>query len=823
MKKKTLRKIIIALIFLIILVSAGVIYLNEIVLPVKVKSLIIQTVEKETKKKAAIGSIYLNIFKGIVLRDCAIFDGTTKIINIQELSCRFLLLPIFKDKKLIIESIKVNSPVLQLERLPNNTLNIQELFPAPQKQTAKSKFSVLIYKVVIKNGKVNFKDSTLSPPFAKGIENIDIIIHLALPASVKFDFEAKIPSQQTIALAAEGEYKIIDKILTANLRINRLNPAVFLAYQKQFGLIFKDGLINSITNLTLKDNIIKANTEISNTGLVLVKENITATIDSLLKADITYGLSDKQLLYSGKLDINRLDISGIDKIGKINNLTASVNFNQDGLNSDNIKTDILNLPAQAKFTLTDFKSPQIKINAQTDFELQKAQKILTEQLNIAIAVQLTGKGGLQIKIESSKPTGELLTEGLLNLIDASANVNKDMTLNDINGKINFNLNSARWEKLMFNYAQKAYSASGDIKNFKEPQITLSLSSDELSADAKFNIKDRLINFSELKGKYLNTAFSIEGTIDTKSPEGLPVKVSAAIILDLEDLRRPLAKYKGALEAAKLTGIMHADIKLAGNIKNWKSCYCQAAITSPSIHAYGLKSGDLSLNYTQENGMGEITSLQLNLYEGTASAAAKINLLSENMPFKIDAAVGDVKLQAFKLDTPLEDKNISGNIQASLKLNGFASDISRLSGAGRVLISEGKLWDIDLFKGIGQLIFTKEFSNIVFSEASCDFVIQDKFIATDDLKLASNVVVLKGQGKVGFDSSLDAAINAAVNENLVPATGTFKDVTTAIIGEAAKFGEIRLSGTIQHPKYKFHSAVKDVIQGLADFLIKNIPK
>ncbi len=823
MKKKTLRKIIISLIIITILISAGVIYLNEIVLPVKVKSLIIQTVEKETQKKAAIGSIYLNIFKGIVLRDCAIFDGATKIISIQEISCRFLLLPILKDKKFIIESIHILSPVIRLERLPDNTFNIQELFPAPQKQTGKSKFSVLIYKIVIKDGKINFQDSALSPPFTKAMEGINVTVRLALPASVKFDFEAEIPSQQTIVLSAEGEYKILEKLLTAKLLINRLNPAVFLAYQKQFGLDFKDGLINSLTGITLKDNIIKAETEISTNGLSWEKEDITASLDSLLKAGITYKLSDKQLLYSGKLDISRLDISGIEKIGKVNNLTAAVNFNQDGLNSDNIKADILNLPVQAKLSLKDFKSPRLTIKLLTDFDLKTAQKTLAEQLSVTIPVGLTGKGELLVNIEFSKPAGALQAEGALNLIGAQADVNKDLTLSDINGKINFDLNSAQWEKLIFNYAQKAYSASGDIRNFKEPEISLSIFSDELSADAKFNIKDKLINFSELKGKYLDTAFSLKGTINTKNPAELPVKISAAIILDLKDLQKPLAKYKDAFDKAKLAGILHADIKLAGNIKDWKSCAAQAAITSPSIGAYGLKSGNFNLEYNQEGGIGDISSLQLNLYEGVISAASKINLLAKNIPFKIDAAIQDVRLQALKLDTPLKDKDISGNIQARLKLNGFSSDISKLSGAGRILISEGKLWDIDLFKGIGQLLFTKEFSNVVFNEASCDFVIQDKFITTEDLKLTSSVVILQGQGKVGFDSSLDARINATVNDNLVPDIGTFKDITTAIIGQAAKFGEIRLSGTIQKPKYKFHSAVKDVIRGLTDLLIQNIPK
>ena len=111
--------------------------------------------------------------------------------------------------------------------------------------------------------------------------------------------------------------------------------------------------------------------------------------------------------------------------------------------------------------------------------------------------------------------------------------------------------------------------------------------------------------------------------------------------------------------------------------------------------------------------------------------------------------------------------------------------------------------------------------MVFNEGYCEFFIRDQFLFTDNLKLKSNIVDLEGQGKVGFDGALDAAINAQVSEGLTPGTGTIKDFTTALIGQAGKFGVIKLSGTIQNPKYKFKAAVTDVMKGIKDFVIGNI--
>jgi hypothetical protein len=73
----------------------------------------------------------------------------------------------------------------------------------------------------------------------------------------------------------------------------------------------------------------------------------------------------------------------------------------------------------------------------------------------------------------------------------------------------------------------------------------------------------------------------------------------------------------------------------------------------------------------------------------------------------------------------------------------------------------------------------------------------------------------------FDSSIDAQLNVEVLDENVPLTGTFKDITTAIVGKAGRFGVIKISGTLKEPKYKFKTAVAvtDIIKGLKDILLE----
>jgi hypothetical protein len=78
--------------------------------------------------------------------------------------------------------------------------------------------------------------------------------------------------------------------------------------------------------------------------------------------------------------------------------------------------------------------------------------------------------------------------------------------------------------------------------------------------------------------------------------------------------------------------------------------------------------------------------------------------------------------------------------------------------------------------------------------------------------------MAGAVKIGFDSSIDASLNVEVSQDAQP-TGSIKDFTTAILGEAKKFGVIRITGTLKDPKYKFKTAVVDIIKGIKDTFFK----
>src|SRR3989338_4736918 len=277
--------------------------------------------------------------------------------------------------------------------------------------------------------------------------------------------------------------------------------------------------------------------------------------------------------------------------------------------------------------------------------------------------------------------------------------------------------------------------------------SLDLKAPEMSLKSDLSLAGRQIQISKLDAKYKNSRLFLQGSLDTEA------NLQAQASIDLKGLDNPfLSQFQGQIKQINPQGGITAKINLKGALNDLNKSDIQADIYGPSLLAYGLKFENLSLNYGQSNGLSDISLRQLSFYEGAINANARINLDSENMPFWLEARVTGLQLEKLKEATPIRKEDISGALQAITKLNGFILAFDKLSGSGKVLINQGRLWQLNLFKGMGELLFTKDFANIVFDEAYCEFFVKDKLIFSDNILLKSNLVNLSGSAKIGFDSS-----------------------------------------------------------------------
>ncbi len=834
--------IIITLVVLVLLFSLGVVYLNNVFLPKTIKALIIKGIEEGTDSKVTLGSLRVNIFKGLVLTDLNIYKEENAIIKVKEASCVVIPLPILR-KQIIIPNISVKSAQIFLERRKDNTLNIVDLFsskpalspavnePAkPANAPASKGFNVSVYRVSITGSKVTFKDSTFNKPFVKTVENLNLVAYLSLPASVKFKFSAVIPAAQSanpvndgIKLAASGEFKVLKQELNAKLNLFNFSPAEFSPYFEDSGLVIGNSPINASADLKMQNGVfyVDAEAQAKNIKLSRAKTEVKANAD--VRAVLEYSLKDKILKYSGSGQISDTQISGIDFIDKISDLKAQVIFDNSGLKTDNLTASVLGLSIKAKALLSDFSDPAVSIDATSGINLFTFQGILKDKLKFDFPGSITGEGKLYFTLRGKLTDAASLTANAdIEFVGAAVKLNNlDSPLQEINGKVSLFNNRLHWESLSLKYQGNNYVTGGSLINFKSPLLDITIKSDDFSLASVLNFNGKLIKVIKCSGSYGLSDFSVSGDIDIADQAHPQVDLTGTLLVDLKGLKKSLSKYQETLDKIKPEGKIQAKFNLSGNPKDLKSCSVDAILTGDSVSAYGLKGSGLLLNYAQADGIAKVLSAHLSLYSGSLDVSFKANLMANDNPYIFNANIQGIKMEELKLDTLAKAKDISGIIQGNVLASGSLTDILNSQGNGSISITDGKLWELDLFKGMGKLLFSKDLASVKFSEGSCQFGIQDKSIFTEKLMLKSNMVNLSGPVRIGFDGTISAKLNVDILDEFVPLTGTFKDVTTAIIGQSGKFAVIKISGTLKEPKYSFQTAVTDIIKGLADTFLKRI--
>ncbi len=828
--KKSLINIIkifiaVVLIFSFIL-TAAIFYLNNVFLPTKIKALVIKGLEDKTGKDVSLGSVKINIFKGLVLSNLMVSDESAVLLKVKEASCIFLPLPFLK-KKIIVPLVSLENPEILIVRNKDNVFNFQEfILPETGPAGKEGQFDLLVSRININKGKIMFRDESLPVVFQKSLENINLSVYLSLPSNVKFSVTAEIPSVLEDKLKIIGDFKVAENRLLAKVWLTGLKPKELDVYFQQFGFDVSSGLVNTTValDLRLKENILNTDFVGDIKGLAIKKDGLTFNFNCQPKALISCNFKDKNISYSGEMDIVNSSVSGVETVGNVDALNGKIVFNNSGASCEGFLASIWEIPFTVKAKLVDFNNPYLDLNVYSALDLSNLQKVLTQRLKLNFPLAVNGKGRILVNISTKLPAqGDFPLKGSLIISQAEVRINKVKDpLEHISGQIDFNLNNAEWQDLHFNYAGVLYKSMGKVINFKSPLVELGLASSNLKLDSRFSINNKLINLDNLSGKYFDSNFSAAGTINIEDAAKPEIDVNGGLDVNLVNIKEVAKKFQPQLEKLKPQGRVLGQFSFQGNPQDWKNCFINAQLTSDTVSCAGFSASGLVLNYNQSGGIINVPAFHFVLYDGTFDASGSVNLNSQSTPYWLDSNLVGLKIEKLKLDTPLKDKDISGIIQFSSKLSGVFDNLAMVNGSGKISIKEGKLWQLDLFQGIGSLLFVKDFANIVFNEGNCAFVVKDKYVSTENLILRSNIANLFGPVKIGFDSSINAQLSVEVLSQMVPLTGTYRDVATAILGQAEKFAVIEISETLQKPKIKFKTAYFDIFKGLADTLLKSIP-
>lgn len=788
-------------------VAAGAVsYLGVITLPVKINTTVIEELEKATGKKILTGAVRFNPFKGLVLEDLVIYDSDEIFIWAKNVSCGIPLSGLIENR-VAIPAVTIDSPAIYVDRRPDGSFNMAELVSADYKPGIAA--AAALHRIMVKNARAIFSDRTLDPVFKERIDDISMDIKLSLPDKAALNISFAIPAEPPMLFKFSGVYYIPDKELAGRLDVKNLSLNEFKDYYRASGVSFPRGSVDAEGALRVKDNAVELDISGRIKDLGIEKEKLNIKLDSLVKLMARYELSDKTLEYAGKLEVSDMDLSGIEAVGDLENIKANVEFNDSRLWSENIIADAYGMRWKARVNIFNFAAPIFDIYADSGAHLSVVRKMLEDEFDIKLPTDIAGRSDIKLAIQI-QPDRPLKMNGYIVLDDATISLGAgNFPIEGVAGEARFNLDGIKWSGMRLKYRDIPYVSSGSLANYAMPEVELEASSPDLSFKTAFSVRGPVVKISSLKGRYFGSTFSASG--EAVFPERKPVKadIKGALKLDLADLKKMIKDFT-EFERIKPVGKIRAEFSLAGDPGDLKACRIRAGIKSPDASVYGLKFSDIAIDYEQAEGAGRIKFIKSLFYGGSLYASGKIDWKPAALPYSFNVNVKDVKLEDFKADTGFRDKDVSGDITAFAGLAGTFKDAANLSGTGRVSIKNGRLWQLNLFKGLGLIIFSSDFRDIVFTEGSCDIKIADKAFTVNNFALKSELLNLYGSGVIGFDKSVNASLRPEIRESAVD-YGSASAIAAAISSNTV----VKITGTFEKPEYKTQANLADVMGGIAN--------
>jgi len=827
-----LKKILLVLLISVVFISCASFIVNRFVIPAKVKALIIDGLAKQTKKEVKLDKVEFSFFRGLVIKGLVVSDKGQVILSLSEADCSFLPLPFLK-KEIIIPWFNIRQAQVFLERRPDNTFDIADFFdmqgqpqqPPRQEATQKkqpvrpvSGFNLIVKRINIRNSSLYFKDSTFNPAINKTLDNINASVYLSLPSEIKFNFKLHVPSKEPQQVSAAGIYNIPKEELSASFTGKSLQLTELREYISNYGLIADSGNADITVNLQRKNNLLAFKAEALLSGCGISKDNIKANFDSKTNIDLNYNPQNRVCKFSGQSRINNAMVSGLEFAGTLKGLSAVIKFNESALASDNITADILGIPAKAKLKIDNFQSPKLFIQIFAAPELENMHGLLKSITKFSLPVKLKGNSNLTVTIRSQVSSGTPpLINGALEFNNAVASAEAfKKPFTGVSGRIDFTQDSLEWKLPAFNYDGIDYTSTGSVVGFKAPLVAVKLKSRDISVNSEFKLNNKVLDILQCNAAYLDSEGSLSGTVDISRSDSPLADIVVNAKVSLNNLIKIFPKQ---LQKANPAGFVATKFSLSGNLNNINSCYIKGSAKAQDVRLFGLKADNLLIGYLQENGFGRIDPVDIKLYSGSIKGSVGIDYNKKMFPFTLKAWIDRVEIKELKNDTALKKNDIAGSLSSEVSLSGELEDAAKLNGVGKINIINGKLWQLNLFQGMGKLIFAKDFANIDFKEASCFFTVNNKTVSSDNIIMNSDLAKLTGKCRIGFDSAIDALINVQVSDKMIPVTGTFKDVATAIMGSAGRFGVITITGTLQKPRHQFKTAVVDIIKSVTEAIFQ----
>lgn len=652
-KKMPLKfKFLIAFLVILLIAAGAYLYISLVFVPYKLKDLLAVKAEEFLHRKVSLASIDVKLLKGITIHQLEIKDKKNPdqpFIAAKEISFNLLFAPIFKNKVILIPSLKIVAPEIYVSRQTQSEWNYSDLIPAAQpsaKTPSKSDFQFALQKVIINDGKVTLTDLSQADPFKETLNIHHMEASVSIAQKAQFDVNAELSNHQS-PLIIKGSYDIPSK--KAQLDVNTEN-LYFNDYLPRFADVqnipLKSGVLSQAE---LKINYSEEKTDVSG-KLNLAQAKINPAPEQMIEGN--FNLKQFSATYSGgnislqgdinleKLNVNAppVSISQADIDTHIESLTVvGENITLKG----NVESKNLNLKHAPDLNFTgDLKASNINLT-KNDNNISLKGDVTLSNAEIVQGTNQQIKGDITLShadIAVTPDTLKLNTDLALNNADIKAKQNDqtiqltgDITADDlkvIKDKDDLNL------KTKFD-ASKISIDLGNGMTFQDSLSGSAVLSGNLLEPAKM-IYQGEVKFSDASASGLPTVGTIE-------------HLKGKINLDTDQATLTSVSFQTLNIPVSLNGNIQNFAKPSGNISIQIPKIDLAAIT-PLLNQFAKDfpatlTGSADLKADIKGPLTDILSADIN----AVSQFSNINIESSKLPFPIKNMSGELNAGQNKAD------------------------------------------------------------------------------------------------------------------------------------------------------------------------------
>ena len=238
---------------------------------------------------------------------------------------------------------------------------------------------------------------------------------------------------------------------------------------------------------------------------------------------------------------------------------------------------------------------------------------------------------------------------------------------------------------------------------------------------------------------------------------------------------------------------------------------RAPLKKPAEISLGLTADLIGFSFAMGEYRVPIDSAELNMRLDAGELVATIQdaaALDGSISVDVKATLGETNSGKARVITDSLDlhallrsaengPDLAGRLtmNASADITSLKSPQETISGAGQVNVREGRLMAIPAISQIAALIDAATGSGNTH-KADVTFDLTPEGVQISELKLVTDVFAARGQGKIGYDASMDLAVNAGPMERLQMALGEVGKFLGQLTDQLMTYN---VRGTVGEPK------------------------